>query len=193
MLVYFKQQNSLFDMINIDDDTLNNDIDKLTSIIGSFRSNDIRENYYQQRYKGCDFYYDIPITEYTETYYDKFVNYINDINSLVYKFDLRMVNEPFKILVFKTLNKNLPWNYDLGICDNMNENVTTKLTMIQFLNDYDTEGFDLEVMDKTSIIKIERKKGRVIVFPSFVQYRFTGLKNGIGNVMVMNFHGPRFS
>jgi len=79
------------------------------------------------------------------------------------------------------------WHMDIGD----NTDMCRKLSAVTFLND-DYEGGDLQVMMAAEPITIEKKPGRVIVFPSYHLHRVTPVTKGTRKTLVSWVSGPKF-
>jgi PKHD-type hydroxylase len=68
------------------------------------------------------------------------------------------------------------------------------LTIIVFLSDESTyEGGDFMIQYINSTIKIPKKRGSIIIFPSFLTHQVSPVIKGIRNSLVIFAHGPPFA
>ena len=75
--------------------------------------------------------------------------------------------------------------------DNLNDQRQRKLTsVLQLDGPEDYEGGTLELLPCGSIREIEKKKGYMVTFPSFVLHRVTPVESGIRRTLVAWFTGP---
>ena len=80
------------------------------------------------------------------------------------------------------------WHLDIG-----NNAPFRKLTFIVQLSDSDDyDGGNLELMNMITDGNLFRKKGQIIIFPSFVPWRITKVTKGVRNAIEAWIHGPSF-
>jgi PKHD-type hydroxylase len=88
-----------------------------------------------------------------------------------------------------TYNNEEDWFMDV-----QGKNVQRKLSAIMFLSDpTEYEGGELWMISSTGTNKIlEKRKGSIIVFPSYLMYRINKITNGTLKILMFWGEGPNF-
>lgn len=98
---------------------------------------------------------------------DKIWKVIKLSNTLVYKFDISEIQHSCgKFYSVKDFVEDKHHHSDFAAGDGKVVNTCTKLSSVIFLND-DYEGGELDIWGN----KIEAKKGRLVIFPSFASHK----------------------
>lgn len=119
--------------------------------------------------------------------------YILDIaksaNTMKYNFELSgFMNYDSPMIVKYEGKDHYDWHLDVG-----KDYSNRKLSFVIQLSDSDEyEGGDLEFMGMITKTEQFRKKGTIIIFPSFLGHRITPIKKGIRYSVVGWVHGPTF-
>jgi PKHD-type hydroxylase len=132
----------------------------------------------------------IPLTTKTQFLYDRIGYIARQLNGQFFDFDIWGFVEHLQYTVYNGEESHYTWHIDRagGIGD-----APRKLSLVLQLSDpSEYEGGDLEIFDGPEPIKIEKKKGMVTAFPSFVLHRVTPVTKGIRKTLVVWLTGPRF-
>lgn len=130
----------------------------------------------------------------TSWIFDKLNFVIQSINEMYYNFNLNGY-ETFQYTTYDAAELGeYNWHMDMGF-GHMPQNMhdTRKLSLTLMLND-DFEGGDFQVCDgnQDEPITIERKKGRCVLFPSFIGHKVTPVTSGTRKSIVIWVVGPKF-
>lgn len=123
------------------------------------------------------------------------------LNGQYFGFDLWGFGEAFQHTTYtapkeyagKTITISAPdvvghydWHIDIGPGD-----FFRKLSLVLMVND-DYEGGDLQIRNGAEPLTVEKKKGRVYAFPSYVLHRVTAVTKGKRISLVSWVSGPKF-
>lgn len=130
--------------------------------------------------------------ENTAWIFDKLNFIIQASNEQFYNFHLNGYAE----FQYTTYDKNgrYDWHTDIAFGEKFgNDSQPRKLSLSLVLND-DYEGGDFQINNgkEETPITVERKKGRAILFPSFMIHRVTPVTSGIRKSLVVWVLGPKF-
>ena len=126
----------------------------------------------------------------TKFIYDKIVNHVKIGNTNMWNFNLSSLNEHIQ---FSEYNADTLGHYDWHMDFGENASSTRKLSMsIQLTDSDEYEGGDLEFMLHRNIIKAPRKKGTLILFPSYIMHRVIPVTKGTRQSLVFWIHGPPY-
>lgn len=127
----------------------------------------------------------------TQFIYDNLAWVARNLNGQFFDFDLFGFVEDFQYTVYRGNGGKYDWHLDRG--PSRNGLAPRKLSMVLQLSDPDEyEGGDLEIFVGHVPKKIEKKKGLIVAFPSFVLHRVTPVTNGIRRTLVVWIAGPKF-
>lgn len=111
------------------------------------------------------------------------------LNGQFFDFDLFGFVEHLQYTVYRDNGGHYDWHLDRGDC----RMAPRKLSLVLQLSDpSEYEGGDLELSVGADPIQIERKKGLVVAFPSFVLHRVTPVTSGTRRSLVVWLSGPKF-
>ena len=121
--------------------------------------------------------------------YTYILDIIQQANKMKYSFDLSGFMNYDSPMVIKYKNKDhYDWHIDVG-----KDYSNRKLSFIIQLSDSDEyEGGDIEFLGMITKTEEFRKKGTIIIFPSFLGHRITPIKKGVRHAIVGWVHGPTF-
>jgi len=123
--------------------------------------------------------------------YNRLRKLVTEINKEIWNFNLYDFGEPLKFIEYNEItNGSTGIHADLG-----NDSITKfrKLTVIiQLSNETDYEGGDLLIQNNKELMSINKTKGIVIIFPSFLLHCVKPVTKGIRNSMVTFAFGPPF-
>jgi PKHD-type hydroxylase len=127
----------------------------------------------------------------TNYIYDRIRQLINEMNNKYWFFKIYEFAEPLKFIEYnETFRGFVNLHSDLG-----NEGIFKfrKLTVIVQLSDENSyEGGDLILQHYEKPCKMTRKRGSVIIFPSFLLHKVEPVTKGIRNSLVIFSYGPPF-
>lgn len=132
----------------------------------------------------------IEINQETGWIFERLASAGRQLNGRFFDFDIYGFVEPFQYTVYANDNSHYSWHMDKG---NLNSS-PRKLSMVLQLSDpTEYEGGDLELMTGGETpIKVERKKGLIVAFPSWILHRVTPVTAGTRKSLVIWIAGPRF-
>src|SRR6266850_3641632 len=107
----------------------------------------------------------------TSWLYDKLAWIARNLNGQFFKFDLAGFAEQFQYTVYRNGGDHYDWHIDKG---EIGGAVPRKLSLvIQLTDPSEYEGGDFEFLMGNNPTKMERRKGLVVAFPSWVLHRVT--------------------
>ena len=126
----------------------------------------------------------------TQFLYDKMAYIARMLNGQFFDFDLYGFVEDFQYTVYGPENDHYEWHMDKGASLS---GAPRKLSLVLQLSDpSEYEGGDIELMTSVNVTTLEKKKGIVHAFPSFVLHRVTPVTRGIRRTLVIWVSGPKF-
>jgi PKHD-type hydroxylase len=134
--------------------------------------------------------YWLPKTDQFSHVYYKIAELANSANTDYFRFKLKAFREQIQYTVYKDSFKgHYTWHMDLGI-----HYTNRKLSIIVQLSDpSEYEGGELQIWtDKSEPITIEKEKGTVIIFPSYLLHRVKPVTKGTRRSLVTWIDGPVF-
>ena len=116
---------------------------------------------------------------------------LRQLNAQFYRFNITGFDEPFQYTIYKGSNDDgghYCWHKDTG------GDAPRKLSIVMQLSDpSEYEGGDLELLNGNGdILKVEKKKGFIAMFPSYHPHRVTPVTSGIRRSLVVWASGPAF-
>ena len=113
---------------------------------------------------------------------------ISKCNNDFYKFHLTEIVEDIQYTVYYSNDEGYyDWHLDMG-----STKAKRKLSLVCQLSDpSEYEGGELQ-MNTGNIITVEKKKGTVILFPSYILHRVTPVTKGVRRSLVLWIEGPEF-
>jgi PKHD-type hydroxylase len=119
----------------------------------------------------------------------KIAGALKDINDKTYQFDLYGLTEEIQFTEYSEIEDHYDWHFDSGPMTQVR-----KVSMVIQLSDpKDYEGCELEIVNqKKEITEKSKDQGTLIVFPSYIAHRVTGLKSGKRYSLVVWAGGPNF-
>jgi PKHD-type hydroxylase len=132
----------------------------------------------------------IPHTQETEWIYGRISYIIQNLNGQFYGFDIHGICESLQFSVYTgNANGHYDWHQDCGAPTS----TPRKLSLVLQLSDPDEyEGGNLEILSSREPTVIEKKKGLVSVFPSYILHRVTPVTSGVRKTLVVWTTGPKF-
>jgi PKHD-type hydroxylase len=126
----------------------------------------------------------------SEWLYDRLAYISNQLNGQFYRFDLFGFQEDIQYTTYDSITQgHYTWHVDGGI----STKASRKLSVVLQLSDpSEYEGGDLELMVGVAPLKVDKKKGLITAFPSYVLHRVTPVTKGIRKSLVIWCVGPAF-
>ena len=133
----------------------------------------------------------IPMDQSTASIHEKIASIVLRVNSDSFRFDVTGIFEFLKFVKYDSKNRE---KYDAHI-DIGNVGVAPrKLSFVLQLSDpQDYEGGDLELVTSETPEAVPRKKGQLVIFPSYTLHRVTPVTKGVRQVIVGWVGGPSFT
>ena len=132
----------------------------------------------------------MPVSETTVFIYSRLAAAINLLNAQFFQFDIYGYIEPLQYTVYEESGDHYDWHLDkLPYKDA----VTRKLTSVLMLSDNsDHEGGELQVLAGGDPHTLEKNKGRLYIFPSYLLHRVTPVTSGRRVTLVSWVSGNKF-
>lgn len=132
----------------------------------------------------------IPYENKSDFLYQKLANITRNLNGQFFGFDLVSFTEKLQYTVYTgESNDHYTWHMDKGT----KTEAPRKLSLVLQLSDpSDYEGGDLEILTGINPIKLEKRKGIVWCFPSYILHRVTPVTKGVRRTIVAWVSGPKF-
>lgn len=122
--------------------------------------------------------------------YDKLKKIVVDLNDQYYKFDLTSF-EPLQFGIYRDSEKGYyNWHTDSPL--SLYVDKIRKLSVIMFMQNSSMFGGGKLLLNVGNEIEVEQKRGRVIVFPSYVLHTVTPVTRGTRRSIVTWCSGPLF-
>lgn len=129
----------------------------------------------------------------TDWFFSRIESASNKLNAKFFGFDIDTLNS-LQYTVYEGENNHYDWHWDCFIgneLNNLNDPSQRKFTsVLQLDSPDDYEGGILEILPCGNIKQLERKKGLMVSFPSFLLHRVTPVTNGLRRSLVAWFTGP---
>jgi PKHD-type hydroxylase len=131
----------------------------------------------------------ISVNAETEWIYSKLGVIIRNLNSDYYRFDLFGFNEDLQYTVY-----NEKGHYDYHMDLNIDSSLPArKLScVVQLAEPSEYEGGELVIYGESGPVAIKKKKGFVVVFPSYLLHRVEPVTAGVRRSLVSWITGPPF-
>lgn len=121
--------------------------------------------------------------------YDKIGWISRQLNGQFFDFDITGFFEDFQYTIYDSDSSHYDWHLDRGSA----KSAPRKLSVVLQLSDpSEYEGGDLEFYIGQTPTKLEKRKGLVVAFPSFVLHRVTPVTKGVRKSLVVWLSGPKF-
>jgi PKHD-type hydroxylase len=132
--------------------------------------------------------YWLPKTDEFLEIYTLFFQLINKCNNEFYQFKLTEITENIQYTVYNSEDQGYyDWHLDMGP-----GKANRKLSLVCQLSDpAEYEGGELQI-NTGNIITLEKEKGTVIIFPSYLLHRVTPVTRGTRRSLVLWIEGPAF-
>jgi PKHD-type hydroxylase len=128
-------------------------------------------------------------TNRTNWLYERMAFVARQLNGQFFDFDLYGFVEDFQYTVYEASGDHYTWHMDKGA----NSSSPRKLSLVMMLSDpSEYEGGDLEIFTGTQPTVLEKTKGIIHAFPSFVMHRVSPVTRGVRRSLVVWIAGPKF-
>jgi len=133
----------------------------------------------------------IPLQNDTTWIYDRFAFIVRQLNGQFFNFDISGFIEDFQYTTYYGDKKgHYDWHVDMG---NKSSTSPRKLSLVMQLSDPDEyEGGELQLMSSANPTTVEKKKGFIAVFPSYMLHKVTPVTAGTRKSLVIWIAGPPF-
>lgn len=123
--------------------------------------------------------------------YDKLAFIARNLNGQFYNFDLYGFSEHMQFTVYEEdSGGHYTWHLDCGVG---NSSPPRKLSLVVQLSDpSEYEGGNLEIFSSDVPTQVEKRKGMVAAFPSYMLHRVTPVTKGTRRSLVVWVTGPAF-
>jgi PKHD-type hydroxylase len=120
--------------------------------------------------------------------FKKLSNVVEKINAQFYHFDITCIREPMQLTNYNSEDLGTyDWHVDRG------PGPTRKLSLVlQLSNPEDYVGGELHLLCNPESTLINKKRGLIVVFPSYVLHKVTPVTSGTRQTLVTWFSGPNF-
>lgn len=128
--------------------------------------------------------------ENTKWVFEKLSHIVSSLNSQFYRFDLTGFGEALQLTNYKSSeNGTYGWHMDCG----GKRNISRKLSVVLQLTDPSQyEGGNLEISVGASSLIVPKRRGLIVVFPSFHLHQVTPVTQGSRQSLVSWISGPPF-
>lgn len=132
----------------------------------------------------------IALTEDTQFIYDRLGYVARQLNGQFFDFDIWGFVEDLQYTIYDDTGGHYTWHLDRG---GSTSDTPRKLSLVLQLSDpSEYEGGDLEIFDGPVPSKVDKEKGLISAFPSFILHRVTPVTKGTRKTLVVWLTGPRF-
>jgi PKHD-type hydroxylase len=114
--------------------------------------------------------------------YNRIGDAIKEANDQIWKFDLHSIVDSIQYTEYPSGNGHYHWHLDIGPAPINNRKISV---VMQLSDPEEYEGGDLELWPGGNPITIEKKKGKLIMFPSYIMHRVTPVTKGLRKSLVM--------
>lgn len=125
----------------------------------------------------------------TERLYKMVADFVRGVNQSYYGFRLNGFEEKIQYAEYPEGHGHYDWHLDIGPKANFR-----KLSLVIQLSDPESyEGGELQIMKSKTIDVAPRKRGAIVVFPSFILHRVTPVTKGVRKSLAIWISGPPFA
>jgi PKHD-type hydroxylase len=120
--------------------------------------------------------------------YDKIALMATEANQ-IWGFDLHSIIDDIQFTEYETGGGHYDWHIDIGPKTISHRKISI---VIQLSDPEDYEGGDLELMPGNYSFAVPKKKGAVVLFPSFILHRVTPVTSGLRRSAVLWVGGSHY-
>ncbi len=121
--------------------------------------------------------------------YEKFVGMVTEANRSLWNFEVAGIFDDLQYTVYRGGGGHYDWHMDIGSGVFSRRKISITLQLSE-PNEY--QGGDFEFMIGNEIVKLPRKKGCAIVFPSFFLHRVAPVTKGVRKSLVLWVSGQPY-
>jgi len=123
--------------------------------------------------------------------YDRMAWVARRLNGQFYKFDISGFQEDMQYTLYDAADTgHYTWHMD---ADSSDTKPPRKLSMVLQLSDpADYEGGELEIMSSANPTAVDKQRGLITAFPSYIMHRVTPVTSGKRKTIVVWVTGPAF-
>jgi PKHD-type hydroxylase len=132
----------------------------------------------------------ISLNSETQFLYDRLGFVARQLNGQFFDFDIWGFSEDLQYTIYDSSNSHYTWHVDHG--GNTNRPPRKLSLVLQLSDPHDYEGGDLEILTDSEPLRVDKERGLVTAFPSYVLHRVTPVTRGIRKTIVVWLTGPRF-
>lgn len=125
----------------------------------------------------------------TQWLYDKAINLVTEANDTMWHFNLYSIVDSIQYTEYYEGGGHYDWHMDIGP-GSISHRKISFVTQLSDPEEY--EGGDLELWYGGEIIKVPKKKGLTVIFPSFSMHRVTPITKGIRKSLVLWVGGEHY-
>lgn len=125
----------------------------------------------------------------TEWVFQRLSHIVSSLNSRFYRFDLTGFAEDIQMTNYESSENGMyDWHQDYGMVG-----VSRKLSVVMQLSDpSEYEGGTLQIMVDSTPKQVQKKRGLIVAFPSYVLHQVTPVTKGSRQSLVTWIAGPQF-
>lgn len=114
--------------------------------------------------------------------YDRLMNCITEANNTLWDFNLHSIIDNIQYTEYEGNGGHYDWHLDIGP-ESINHRKVSVVVQLSEPEEY--VGGDLEIKPGNSSFVVPRRKGAIILFPSFLLHRVTPLTSGLRRSLVL--------
>jgi PKHD-type hydroxylase len=121
--------------------------------------------------------------------YQKLSGIVSRMNADSYNFDLTGFGEDIQLASYGEDRQGMySWHKDM-----LEQGISRKLSLVlQLSNPDDYEGGELQILDRKDPMTVEKKRGKICIFPSWTLHQVTPVTKGNRQSLVAWVSGPPF-
>lgn len=129
--------------------------------------------------------------EQTQWLFDILIPLVHQANDAMYQFDLSYVTDPIHYVIYPEDGGHLDWHLDIGAGE-VNRRKLSLTVQLSDPSEYEGGEFEIWYGHEGEFVELPRKKGDVIIFPSFLMHRVKPITRGQRKALVFWTGGEPF-
>ena len=129
--------------------------------------------------------------EQTQWLFDILIPLVHQANDAMYQFDLSYVTDPIHYVIYPEDGGHLDWHLDIGAGE-VNRRKLSLTVQLSDPSEYEGGEFEIWYGHSDEFVELPRKKGDVIIFPSFLMHRVKPITRGQRKALVFWTGGEPF-
>jgi len=125
----------------------------------------------------------VPHRDHSKWIYKVLSEMVFEANKNLFHFDIDMVTDPLHYVIYPTESGHLDWHMDIGR-GFVNQRKIATTVQLSDPDEYEGGDFQCWYGGQNGFINLPRKKGDVLMFPSFFMHRVTPIKSGERKALV---------